>query len=460
MLRSGYLTKGYYLLTILGTLVTLFYYFQDQSAKPEDQLHMALDELKNSDRLVQQDGFRHLKSLYTTKRFFSGPIKFGIDFKTLMSSSVVDTLVSNISSDYPEIAHLSLLWLSKLIKHSHDEGPNARFLDRMAVLGWVPQHYGGQPPNKQHDVRERIRAADPGFTNLCRAIDTFGKSAAQENWYLAARILLTYSCSQRDQEIDLDRGLISSAVNKLLASQDPTALLVGARLYGTFYNKIDLTEEARAGMTAVQRSASHVQMSEPRSLEVPWLDPLPPWGDEKAGASWASIVGFSVLGALWGKLVWPLALYTSPEYFRAMRGEDRATVKQWSKKFLLKRRVGTAVALIMLFDYSATNFLRSKRMDPYRYNWEGTNPSYYNIGFPSLVIIGTGAATMYAIKYHRYVILPLVLACLYNNRDLIPVKNRGPQLMLERALPWSQELNSKFHDNVESLSQSIGGSKK
>lgn len=466
MLRSGILTKGYYLLTILGTLVTLFFFLQDQSARPEDQLRMALEELNNPDRLVKQDGFRHMETLYTTKRFFSGPIDIGIDFKVLSSAPVVTALVNNISSEYPEIANMSLLWLSKLIKHDHNLGPYADMLDRMAKVGWGPNplHYAGLAPHSQHDVRERIRASDPGFRHLCRAIDSFdGKTTAQENWYLAARILLTYSCSQREQEIDLDRGLISSAVSKLLSSQDPSALLVGSWLYATFYTKIDLTDEARAGMAAVQRSNCHRHMilKEPSVLKVSWLDPSPPWGVEKAGASLASIFGFSLLGAFWGKIIWPLSLYTSPEYFRAMRGEDRATVKQWSKKFLLKRRVGTAVALIMLFDYAATNYLRSLRFSPDRYNFfEGTKPIYYNTIFPSLVIVGTGAATMYAIKYHRFVILPLVLACLYNNRDLIPVKNRGPQYVLERALPWSQGLNSKIHDNVESLSQSFGGSKK
>jgi hypothetical protein len=59
--------------------------------------------------------------------------------------------------------------------------------------------------------------------------------------------LLRVSCA------DLDRPLISSAVSKLLQSQNPAALMAGSWLYATYYYKIDLTEEARAGLAAVQR---------------------------------------------------------------------------------------------------------------------------------------------------------------------------------------------------------------
>lgn len=63
---------------------------------------------------------------------------------------------------------------------------------------------------------------------------------------------------------------------------------------------------------------------------------------------------FSAFAAIWGKVAWFLALHTSGAYSRAIVGADRAVVKQWSKKFLLKRRVGGAVFSIMMFDYLAS----------------------------------------------------------------------------------------------------------
>lgn len=46
---------------------------------------MALEELRDSNRQIKQDGFTHLQSLYTTKRLFSGAV--GNTFPNFMSQT-------------------------------------------------------------------------------------------------------------------------------------------------------------------------------------------------------------------------------------------------------------------------------------------------------------------------------------------------------------------------------------
>jgi len=140
-------------------------------------------------------------------------------------------------------------------------------------------------------------------------------------------------------------------------------------------------------------------------------------------ASLLSTVVFSMFASLWGKVMWSTSVNLSSEYSALVQGQDPKRVRSLRKQFLRSRAVGRAVFTLLMFDYIASLLLRSSSEDmlldaPIKIPEVITTIKPLSTVFPfvqtSLFLLGT----LIMIRRQRFVVVPLLLAGAFYNRDL------------------------------------------
>jgi len=391
----------------IGTLMisgaAMFTYYNERNYTPEAMLGIAITKLNSDDPEVKREGFKDLdEALYIRKRVFSGPVGIPVGSRALATKHVMSVLLDNIGSD-PAITASALTWILKLISKSS-----------LAAKG-----------------QSVLLECDPTLEKITRLLKQENYASSHSMWFIAAEILLQYDDNKLSGLIKTasgTKGLISMSHSKnalAIATLSKIASRLPASEISKFPPEIsNILQQnrstdgfSRIGDKSLKNTLEAVTQYDPRQ---PLVNPPRPT------ANLLSILIESLFGSFWGRMMWGISSRYNPKLRELTNIHGEAEIKPFRERFTATRRIGLCLFLLLSFDLFASYYfqflcgrefyfgnnvmLRSKK------EWkEGELTTLYPIAQTGIFT----AITVALIHSYRFVMVPLLITCAYNHRDLI-----------------------------------------
>eukprot|EP01122_Echinamoeba_exundans_P005146 TRINITY_DN15319_c0_g1_i1.p1 TRINITY_DN15319_c0_g1~~TRINITY_DN15319_c0_g1_i1.p1 ORF type:complete len:467 (-),score=139.99 TRINITY_DN15319_c0_g1_i1:53-1453(-) len=397
--KSNRLLAFYMGAAAAATCTALAYQMYD--FQPENNMNKVIGMLRQSNPETVDEGLESLNdSFHVTKRVFSGTVSIPVSATAIASheAELVGGLFNAASQTPLSLRWRALSWLNELSSTSH----NIRL--QIAVQQKVPEL-----------IAYATRRAD----------------TEHNEWLLASSILLNLShdAEALAKVAPSDRQALASTVDALAKQrEEPLALFAAAKLGEAINGSAPRGIEGFGGETGGRILASFIHDNSADTFEhVP----------SHHGAGLYSIALNSAFAGLWAATWWR----TRAVGKNVMGNPD---IAQWVKN----RNTGRKLFILLALDMLAQRLLKFTSTEKMQFEFKhldtdqmetrliNTSAFYtllkeandlidYPGAFPLSSVYPTvetalfGAASVWMIRTHRFVALPLMMAVTYNHRDVL-----------------------------------------
>lgn len=236
----------------------------------------------------------------------------------------------------------------------------------------------------------------------------------------------------------------------MVASRDPVATITASRIFEKLGGDLPVEPGTREVLLNLERSQAEFP-SRYTGLGVTTVKPLTSTGPT---ASIGSILIFSALASFWGKVFWSASAFLSPSYRKAIQGADPEVANAFKQKFLKSRKVGLSVFALCMLDYSFAYYLKQRPYIPEAELFKNTHflenhrMSYTTI-LPIAQTIVMTLFSLYTVKQHRFVLVPLSFVVVYNHFDLLKKNPYFDELLVQPTERCAESLRQKKQQFIE-----------